>query len=400
MNNTTNNTFTYENEKFKTADAASVVGVQSGNIKKKIQDVSSVNPPQHPRRNIGRALCRSVASANTNTVGDRVDDESSWDDDDDFESINPVSEGWISPSGPAETAGESDDGGDTTAFRKVCNISWDTDGETVSLPTTVKVPSSVHDEDDICDYLSDEYGWCVNGFDLEAVATENATSDDFQASEKGSDEDEIIQRRDSVDSLDGFDFQYCHNDEVWEEPYVVRDIKGNIVYDEKQYWEKWVHFSCPNAKGQLVTQAVPDNTFDEWVQQLAKYKPHRREKKFKSYVNDDDGARLRVRYKKGLFKIYCPKHKIWSAAGPSQRFMRYSVLSIYEDKHYRKLLTSLPLTDIKQALIVAAFKGDDDSNARYDALLQDRIESNLTGKHTARHKYVKVNGRRGLGDGS
>ena len=51
------------------------------------------------------------------------------------------------------------------------------------------------------------------------------------------------------------------------------------------------------------------------------------------------------------------------------------------------------------ALIDAAILGDDDSNEMYKAALQDRIDSNLTGNHTARHKYVKVKGRRGLGDG-
>ena len=53
---------------------------------------------------------------------------------------------------------------------KVWNISWDTDGEDVDLPTelTVTVPEEVFasdgEEDYISDWLSDEYGFCHNGF--------------------------------------------------------------------------------------------------------------------------------------------------------------------------------------------------------------------------------------------
>ena len=53
---------------------------------------------------------------------------------------------------------------------KVWDISWDTDGEDVDLPTelTVVVPEEVFasdgEEDYISDWLSDEYGFCHNGF--------------------------------------------------------------------------------------------------------------------------------------------------------------------------------------------------------------------------------------------
>jgi hypothetical protein len=48
------------------------------------------------------------------------------------------------------------------------NIDWDTDGEEIDLPKEVTIPESVAKEhnagDDtaVADYLSDEYGWCVN----------------------------------------------------------------------------------------------------------------------------------------------------------------------------------------------------------------------------------------------
>ena len=40
-------------------------------------------------------------------------------------------------------------------------VDWDDDGE--NLPTKVKVPTDIDDED-VADYLSDTYGFCVNGW--------------------------------------------------------------------------------------------------------------------------------------------------------------------------------------------------------------------------------------------
>lgn len=46
------------------------------------------------------------------------------------------------------------------------NINWDTDGVVVSeLPETVEIPEDVH-EDNVADWLSDTYGYCVFGYNL------------------------------------------------------------------------------------------------------------------------------------------------------------------------------------------------------------------------------------------
>ena len=47
----------------------------------------------------------------------------------------------------------------------VTDIKWETDGEVVELPTEVEVDDDL-DEDEIADYLSDEYGWLVESFSL------------------------------------------------------------------------------------------------------------------------------------------------------------------------------------------------------------------------------------------
>ena len=52
---------------------------------------------------------------------------------------------------------------------KVTDIKWVTDGEVVELPTEVEVDDDLSD-DEIADYLSDTYGWLVDGF---ALPTDN-----------------------------------------------------------------------------------------------------------------------------------------------------------------------------------------------------------------------------------
>ena len=58
---------------------------------------------------------------------------------------------------------------------EVTNIKWETDGEVVDLPTEVEVNDGLSD-DEIADYLSDEYGWLVNGF---ALPMDNDDVDEF-----------------------------------------------------------------------------------------------------------------------------------------------------------------------------------------------------------------------------
>ena len=46
---------------------------------------------------------------------------------------------------------------------KVTDIKWETDGVDVELPSEVDVDDNMSD-DEIADYLSDTYGWLVEGF--------------------------------------------------------------------------------------------------------------------------------------------------------------------------------------------------------------------------------------------
>ena len=52
---------------------------------------------------------------------------------------------------------------------KAINIRWDTDGDNellYILPTEMEIPEGMTDEDEISDWLSDEEGFCHNGFEL------------------------------------------------------------------------------------------------------------------------------------------------------------------------------------------------------------------------------------------
>ena len=66
---------------------------------------------------------------------------------------------------------------------RVYDIDWDTDGEEVDLPTELLLGNELPDEvmedysqgytDELADYLSDTYGFCLYGFRTEIVAIDS-----------------------------------------------------------------------------------------------------------------------------------------------------------------------------------------------------------------------------------
>ena len=57
-------------------------------------------------------------------------------------------------------------------YLRIYDIDWDTDGVEVELPTDLEVEwdyglfKNGWDEDEVVDWLTDEFGWCVNGFSV------------------------------------------------------------------------------------------------------------------------------------------------------------------------------------------------------------------------------------------
>lgn len=47
-------------------------------------------------------------------------------------------------------------------------VAWETDGEAVGLPDIVEIPDEVVEDEggEIADYLSDNYGWLINGVEI------------------------------------------------------------------------------------------------------------------------------------------------------------------------------------------------------------------------------------------
>lgn len=52
---------------------------------------------------------------------------------------------------------------------KAVNIKWDVDDDEdlMDLPTEMEIPDKMEDEDGISDWLSEQTGFCHNGFELE-----------------------------------------------------------------------------------------------------------------------------------------------------------------------------------------------------------------------------------------
>lgn len=96
---------------------------------------------------------------------------------------------------------------------KAINIKWDTDDQVVDLPSEVEIPEGYF-EDDIADYLSDEYGWCVFSFELD-------TDSDKKRYEIYDINDEVMERADDLrDALD-----YAENNNAK----FVMDIQTNEI---------------------------------------------------------------------------------------------------------------------------------------------------------------------------
>lgn len=53
------------------------------------------------------------------------------------------------------------------------DIVWDTAGQPIDLPTTVTIEDESVEFDNVADYLSDKYGWCVYSLGIKPLTEEN-----------------------------------------------------------------------------------------------------------------------------------------------------------------------------------------------------------------------------------
>lgn len=100
---------------------------------------------------------------------------------------------------------------------KITNIEWDYEidsddaNENVDLPTEVQVPEGLElDEDEIEDYLSDEYGFCVYSFNVDYEKKKyrvyGEAKDVYYIDVYANSEEEAIQIADEEGNIDKWEF--------------------------------------------------------------------------------------------------------------------------------------------------------------------------------------------------
>ena len=63
---------------------------------------------------------------------------------------------------------------------KAYNIKWVTDGCTIELPAEVEIPIHIIENDgDVADYLSDEYGFLVESFEIDDITPKFAVTSEI-----------------------------------------------------------------------------------------------------------------------------------------------------------------------------------------------------------------------------
>jgi hypothetical protein len=91
-----------------------------------------------------------------------------------------------------------------------CNIEWETDGQDVDLPVDVELPDGIDVESigEVEDYLSDEYGYLVNSFDIE-----NEDEDEYDPDYLDIIEELDLNENMSCDEIFEKVFEYLDNNE-------------------------------------------------------------------------------------------------------------------------------------------------------------------------------------------
>lgn len=95
-----------------------------------------------------------VEAENVDKAKKMAESSENWD-------MNEIEENLALQEGETEVIDEYPS--DTT---RTVGVEWDTDGmdeEELDLPNEVEIPGDIDDED-VADYLSDTYGFCVNGW--------------------------------------------------------------------------------------------------------------------------------------------------------------------------------------------------------------------------------------------
>ena len=83
-------------------------------------------------------------------------------------------------------------------------VEWETDGEEVDLPSEVVLPADINpgNNDDVCNFLSDTYGWLVLGYSYDATPRNTTTKVQLDSDQSTETSDGSIKGHDVFDISD------------------------------------------------------------------------------------------------------------------------------------------------------------------------------------------------------
>lgn len=123
---------------------------------------------------------------------------------------------------------------------KAINIIWDTDGENVTLPNEIEIPFDMTNEDEISDYISDETGFCHNGFELIVGLCTFPDDDKDYCKYFEVHEDwliDILERLDNMNEQKGVDLEEFLDNYVWDETWFIYELakdKGKLIMEKEE----------------------------------------------------------------------------------------------------------------------------------------------------------------------
>lgn len=115
---------------------------------------------------------------------------------------------------------------------KAINIIWDVDFEEdlENLPIEIDIPNGMTDEEEISDYITDETGFCHNGFEL-IVGLHTFPDNDknyckyFEVHERWL--MEILESLDSMNERKGVDLERFLDNYTWDETWFIYELAKN-----------------------------------------------------------------------------------------------------------------------------------------------------------------------------
>lgn len=125
---------------------------------------------------------------------------------------------------------------------KAVNIKWDVDNneDLDFLPTEIKLPYGMTDDEEISDYISEKTGFCHGGFDL-IVGLCTFPDDDKNYCKYFEVEEnfllDILERLDTFHTQEGVDLENFLDNYDWTETWLIYEAalnKGKVLFEKEE----------------------------------------------------------------------------------------------------------------------------------------------------------------------